>query len=201
MANYAGNRRLALMPALTVKMNPTGADAQPVNHPVEDLADLVAPYISAADPWTYVILGSDHDNPTATPTPSALSFTPTGSKTYVVEGMLFLKSAASATGVQAGFQYPTGLSATASGGGGIIHSPGATPSAAFDLFAKPGSTVTSTASAHPSNTGYYPAQVIATVITGGSPSGSFAITVAAEAAALATVTIGAGSWIRYRTIA
>lgn len=166
-------------------------------------ADADARYAPIADHWTYVTLATDHDNATTTPTVSALAFTPAAGTRYVIEGMLFLKSAAAATGVRPGFSVPSGVNALATdsgGGGGIIRVPGATVTSSFELYAKWGGTVDGSATSHPSNSGYYPAQVLASLFTGATPVGDFAITLASEIGA-SQVSIGAGSWIRYRIIA
>lgn len=159
-----------------------------------------ARYAPIADHWTLLTQSADLPNSTTTASASSdLKITPAAGGKYEIFGMLFLKSAAAATGARPGFQWPTGLSATASGGGGVIFSPGATPNSAFQVFSQPGATLASNANAHPSNTGYYPAFVVATLIAGGTPVGDFAITIESEVAA-SQVTLGAGSWIRYRPL-
>jgi hypothetical protein len=148
-----------------------------------------------SDPWTYVKLGSNFVTSLATnANVTGLSFTPSANLTYVVEGFFLLRTATATVGARPGIAWPTGMSDSTA----QITAPN---SATASAFRNVDSTTTQNAASTglANTTSSHPGTLWATFVTGASPSGSFQITLASETAGT-SVTMRAGSWIRYRTI-
>ncbi len=177
--------------AASVTSHEEAADPHPV-YLTEAEAD--ARYLMA-DPWTYVVLGSDFTtSATANANVTGLSFAPAASKRYAIEGRLLLRSAATTTGPRPGIAWPTGLNDGAS----QITAPNSNTALAFR--AQGAKTTQNAASTGvPTTTDSYLAILDAVLVAGASPSGSFQITLASEIAA-SLVTMRAGSFIRYREV-
>jgi hypothetical protein len=159
-------------------------------------ADADARYAAiGSDPWTYVKLGTDFSTSDATGVAvTGLAFTPAASKTYVVEGFFLMQSTVASSAVRPGVSWPTGTT----NGAACIQSSSGAQSLVFrnvphGTSGRADATSAGTADAS------YPGLLSATLITGGSPSGSFQITLATEIGT-DTVRMMAGSWLRYREI-
>ena len=148
-----------------------------------------------SDPWTNVILGSDFTiSTTSNNNVTGLNFTPSASTTYCVEVMLLLRTATATVGPRPGFSFPSGLTDS----GAWMQSPNSATASSQRWW---GNTTTANASSTgiPDTTNSYIAIGGALLIVGGSPSGTFGVTLASETAAT-NVTMKAGSFLRYRTI-
>lgn len=147
------------------------------------------------DPWTYVKLGSDFTTSSATAANvTGLAFTPAASKTYIVEGFFMLRTATATVGPRPGINWPTGTS------DGAAYIDAASTAAAIVIgTGNPSGAVSSANTGVPTTTGSWPGTLVATLVTGGSPSGALQVTLASETAGT-NVTMKAGSWIRYREI-
>ncbi len=154
-----------------------------------------APSGGGSDPWTYVKLASDFSTSTTTNgAVTGFSFTPAASQTYIVQGNFLLQSSVTTTGFRPGNSWPTGTT----DGATWITSP-TTASAFVSGFGVDGTTSNAPGTAAAVVNQSYLGTIQATFVTGASPSGNFQITLASEIAAT-SVTMKAGSWIRYRTI-
>ena len=147
------------------------------------------------DFWTYIKLGSDFTTTSATAVDiTGLAFTPVASTTYEIEAQLLCRTATTTVGVRHGVAWPTGmtdgvayLEMTSAAGTTVLQN----GNIAAAVLAPVGGL--------PDTTNSWPAQVKATLIAGGSPSGTFKLQVASETGGT-TVTVKAGSWIKYRAI-
>lgn len=157
--------------------------------------DVTIAAASGSDPWTYVKLGSDFNTTSATAVNvTGLAFTPSANLTYVIEGYLLLRTATTTVGPRPGATFPTGLNDSA------IHIEAAA-SNTTQILNEGNANTTNLAlvTGEANTTGSWPALIAGMLITGASPSGAFQVQLASETAGT-TVTIRAGSWIRYRTI-
>jgi hypothetical protein len=148
-----------------------------------------------SDPWTYLKVTVDFPTTSATAVDvSGLGFTPVANTTYEFEGQLLLRTGTATVNPRVGFAWATGLS---DGVANIEQSQTATTSlqskgniAAALLVAVGGV---------PNNTQSWPATVWGVAVAGASPSGNIRIQIASETAGT-TVTVKAGSFLKYRTI-
>lgn len=151
---------------------------------------------AGADPWTYLVLGSDFSTTSATPVSvTGLSFTPSPNKVTVVEAYYLLRSSVSTTGPQPVPVFPTaGVTDSA------YHLHGGA-SASVDVWAGGDSNLVTSLSiaSVASLTRTYPALLMATLVCGSSVTGSFSAGIQSEIAG-SSVTVRAGTWLRYRTI-
>jgi hypothetical protein len=150
---------------------------------------------SGSDPWTYVVLGSDFTTTSATAVDvTGLNFTPAANTKYVFEATLMTRTATATVGPRPGVAWPTGMT----DGVAAIQQ---TSSATANLFANGNisAAVLTAVGGVPTTTGSWPAFVWGVVVAGASPSGTVKVQLASETAGT-TVTIKAGSYLRYRSI-
>lgn len=148
-----------------------------------------------SDPWTYVKLGSDFPTTSATAVDvTGMFFTPQANQTYLVEANLFLRTATATVGPRPGCAWNTGNT------DGVM-SVQTTSSATANVFANGNinAAVLTPVGGLPNTTQSYPAYLYGTFIVGASPTGNWRLQLASETAGT-TVTMKAGSWLRYRTI-
>jgi hypothetical protein len=148
-----------------------------------------------SDPWTYVKLGSDFPTTSATAVDvTGLAFTPQANQTYIIEGTFMVRTATATVGPRPGCAWPTG----ATDGVMAVQT---TSSAVANVFANGNiaAAVLAPVGGVPNTTASWPAFLWGTLVTGASPSGNFRVQLASETAGT-SVTMRAGSWIRYRTI-
>lgn len=150
----------------------------------------------APDPWTYIKLGSDFSTAaTASSDVNGLSFALAANKTYIVEGVLMVRTSNTAAGVYLGAAGPTNITDQ------VIHLRVGREYESEEIAYSTGiGPVVSSPLSHFNTTGSYHSKVSALIVTGASaPNANFRITLASETAAR-TVTIKAGSYIRWREI-
>ena len=182
------NAKLANMATSTVKGRTTAGTGDP-----EDLTVAQAQALLGVSAWGTVTLGSDFDLLSTTQTAvTGLAFTPAASSTYLIELWILTKTGGTAAGTRPGIDWPTGLDRQAA----WITAPSTAtvnsvrnwgPTTAGQAAIATGATTTAN---------YYLAVGRALMVTGGTPSGDFQITVSGESGGT-TATIGAGSTIRY----
>lgn len=154
-------------------------------------------HVDESEAWTYAILGTDFTTTNATATAvSDLSFVPEADAVYEIEGQFMVRTATATTGPRPGIAWPTGMS----DGVGALQMSGGTGFAATiprygDISAPIALLTTDVAN----NTGSFPCQMKATLVSGATPSGSFQITLETEIAGT-VATMRTGSWIKYRRI-
>lgn len=149
----------------------------------------------SGDPWTYVKLGSDFTTSSGSPVDvTGLNFTPAASKNYVVEGLLYCRTANATVAARPGCAWPTGTTDSCLN----METPSSTTARALANGNAAAEMVT-VAAALPDAANSWATTMWGGFITGGSPSGNFQIRLRAETAGT-NVTIKAGSWIRYREI-
>lgn len=150
----------------------------------------------AGDPWTIIRLASDFTTTSGTAVAvTGLAFAPAANKQYEFEAKLRLRSATATIGPRPGLTWPTG---TTDGGVGIW----APNSATAEAIARQPAGVAAVAASTgvPSTNQSWPGFISGDVQIGGNPSGNIQVTLNAETAGT-TVTIKAGSFLRYREIA
>jgi len=103
------------------------------------------------------------------------SFTPEANKTYVVEGMFFLRTTDITKGMQLGVSYPSGIT---DGVHRIVGTNSTTTSAELNSNYTVGGVAASTGLPDTSNS--YPAILHCTFVTGPTPSGDFNVTLQVE---------------------
>lgn len=151
---------------------------------------------AAIDPWTYVKLSSDFVTSSATAVDvTGLAFTPAANKSYVFDGELLTRTAATATGVRPGIAWPT---AGVTDGVATVNQP-TSATAQVLAFGNFNAALQAVGTALPNTTQSWPARLNGTLIMDASPSGSVRVQLASETAGT-NVTIKAGSWLRYREI-
>lgn len=151
---------------------------------------------TAAGGWTYVVLGSTFTTSNATAqNVTSFKFTPAASSTYEIAGQFLVRSSSGGAGPGPGMTWPTGYS------DGVCHisvTSGSVTNAVRDQ--RPAGTACVAQSfSLPATATSYPAQLEATLITGGSPSGDIQITLQSSSGGT-NVSMEPGSWLRYRTV-
>lgn len=126
--------------------------------------------------WTYEQVVGDFTTSSSSPVDvTGMSFTPEANKTYVVEAFLLTESSDITVGMKPGVSWPTGLT----NGAARVDS---TNTATTTVIAN----INYNADGEASGTDWpvanqsYPATIIATFVTGATPSGDFSITLARE---------------------
>lgn len=148
-----------------------------------------------ADPWTYVVLGSDFTTSSATAVAvTGLAFSPDPDTRYEFEAVLYTRTATTTVGPRPGIAWPTPsivdgiaeISQTASASTNVIQN--GNSSAA----------VLAPAGGVPTTTGSWPARIRGAMTTGATVTLGLRIQLASETAGT-NVTIKAGSFLKYRT--
>ncbi len=147
-------------------------------------------YVSIGqDAWTYVKLAVDAVNATTVSLPTLL-VVPAGGH-VIIEGMLFLQSAAPTTGVQVGISWPVGVTQNTA----WVSVPTSATAAVNRYWGSAVAARAASTAIPVANEGIH-GKVEAQMIGG---VGAFTITLASEVAA-SEARIMANSWLRYRTI-
>jgi len=131
---------------------------------------------SGGDGWTYLILSADVTASSTTPAVvPGLSFTPTASVKYRVEGQLLLETTVTDNGPCPGVSWPSGLSQ------GVIRLsvPESSTGEAL-LLGNESANSRAVPATFPMNT-CLPGEISATFLVGATPSGDFAITLSSAA--------------------
>jgi hypothetical protein len=148
-----------------------------------------------SDPWTVVKLASDFPTSSAAAVDiTGLSMTPAASKTYLIEAMLMLRTATATVGARPGIAWPTGMT------DGVAEIRASSSAAAQVIaFGNIAAAVLCANTGLVNTTQSWPARLRATLVSGVSPSGTFRLQLATETAGT-TVTVKAGSWLRWREL-
>ena len=145
--------------------------------------------------WTYITLGSDFSTASATAVDiTGMAFTPAASTAYEFEAILLCRTASGTEAARPGLAWPTGgtdgvaevTTTTSAGGATIVRG---------NIAAAILNSATNIADATNSHMG----TVRGMFIAGASVSGDLKLQLAAENGA-ASVTVKAGSFLKYRTI-
>lgn len=148
-----------------------------------------------SDPWTYVKLSSDFTTNSATAVDiTGLNFTPAANTQYEFEALLLLRTATATVGPRPGLAWPTG----GTDGVADIYMP-TSASAQVLVFGNINAALLAAVGGLPNTTQSWPSRISGTFIAGASPSGTVKMQMASETAGT-TVTVKAGSYLRYRTI-
>ena len=148
-----------------------------------------------ADPWVTIVLASDFPTTSATAVPvTGLAFTPALNKRYEFEGKFMLRTATATIGPRPGLAWPTGMTDG-------VASLWMTSSATAQLIANGNinAALLIAVGGIPNNTQSYPSFLEGMVVAGASPSGTVKVQLASETAGT-TVTMKAGSFIKYREL-
>lgn len=150
-----------------------------------------------SDPWTYVVLGSDFTTTSATAVAvTGMEFTPASSTKYEIEATLFTRTATATVGVRPGVGWPT---AGVTDGVAFIQQ----TSAAGTNVLQNGNfnaAVLAPVGGLPNTTQSYPGFIKSSLIMTTGATRTWRVQVASETAGT-TVTIKAGSYLKYRTYA
>jgi hypothetical protein len=147
-----------------------------------------------SDPWTYLVVANDFTTTSATAVDvTGLSFTPAANTKYVFEATLMTRTATATVGPRPGVAWPTGMT----DGVAAVQMPS---SATANVFANGNiaGAVLAPVGGVPTTTGSWPAFVWGMAVAGASPSGTVKVQLASETAGT-TVTVKAGSYLRYRS--
>jgi len=157
-------------------------------------------YVPASAPsnatWTYVVLANDFSTTSNTAVDvTGLAFTPAVSTKYDIECVALIRTATTTVGPRLGCAWGTGLT----DGVAWIQ---LTSAAGTNVFQNGNinAAVLAPVGGLPSTTLSYPAVLRAALIAGASASGAFKIQFASETNGT-SVTMKAGSYLRYRTYA
>jgi hypothetical protein len=145
--------------------------------------------------WIYLKLTADAISTATASANTLLSFLPDPNSHYEIEGKFFLESIATTTGVRPGISWPTvGLNRNVA----WMISPISATTFASRFWGNTASANAASTAVPVANEGIY-GEVKAMLVTAGSVTGEFAITLASEIAG-SQVKINADSFIRYRKI-
>jgi hypothetical protein len=148
-----------------------------------------------SDPWTYLRLANDFTTTSASAVDvTGLGFTPAANQRYEFVGRFMVRTATATVGPRPGLAWATGLS----DGVAFIQQ---TSSATANVFANGNITasVLAPVGGVPTTTGSWPALIEGQATAGATPSGSIRVQLASETAGT-TVTMKAGSFLKYRTV-
>jgi hypothetical protein len=148
-----------------------------------------------SDPWTYLRLANDFTTTSSSAVDvTGLGFAPAANQRYEFVGRLMVRTATATVGPRPGIAWATGLS----DGVAFIQQ---TSSATANVFANGNITATVLAPVGgvPTTTGSWPALIEGQAMSGGTPSGNIRVQLASETAGT-TVTMKAGSFLKYRTV-
>lgn len=160
-----------------------------------NLLTLTASGGGGADPWTYIKLASDFPTSSATAVDiTGLAFTPSANTQYEFEAHLLCRTATATVGPRPGVAWPTG----GTDGVASIYVPSSV-SAEVQQHGNINAAVLGPVGGLPNTTQSYGAKVMGTFIAGASPSGTVKLQLASETAGT-TVTVKAGSFLKYRTV-
>lgn len=149
---------------------------------------------NGVDPWTYLTLAQDFTTSSGTAVDvTGMAFTPTANAKYIIEAQLLMRTATATVGPRPGVAWPTGLT------DGVAEI-AASSSATSQILAlgNSGAALSNANTGLVNTTASWPAKIIATMIAGASPSGTFKLQLASETGGT-NVTLKAGSWMRYRS--
>ena len=147
-----------------------------------------------SDPWTYVRLTQDFTTTSATAVNvTGLEFTPAANTRYEFEAVLLTRTATATVGPRPGLAWPTGMT---DGVATIKQTSSAT--AELTTNGNVNAALLCAVGGLPTNTQSYPARISGLVIAGAAPSGTVKVQLASETAGT-TVTLKAGSFLRYRS--
>jgi hypothetical protein len=153
-------------------------------------------HAGGADAWTVLRIAADFSTTSATAVDiTGLGFTPAANTTYEFEARVMLRTAgANTVSPRLGLAWPTGMS---DGVASLYQSQSAT--AELQAHGNVNAAVLIAAGSITNNTQSWPAHALGVVTAGASPSGSVRLQIASETAGT-TVTVKAGSFLRYRSI-
>lgn len=153
---------------------------------ITDAADLV-------DPWVYIKLTSDFTTTSATAVDiTGLAFTPAANTDYEFEACLYCRTATATVGPRPGVAWPTGMT----DGMVEVRIPSAAGTEVMQ-FGNISGAVLAPVGGLPNTTNSWPGRIVGDVRAGASPSGTMKMQIASETAGT-TVTVKAGSWLKYR---
>lgn len=147
-----------------------------------------------SDPWIYAVLASDFTTTSGTAVDvTGLAFTPSANTKYEFEAMLMTRTATATVGPRPGLAWPTGMT---DGVARIKQTSSAT--AELTTNGNISAALLCAVGGLPNTTQSHPANIKGIVVAGATPSGTVKVQLASETAGT-TVTIKAGSFIKYRT--
>ena len=147
-----------------------------------------------ADPWAYVVLGSDFPTTSATAVDvTGLGFTPAANTRYEFEARLRLRTATTTVNARSGLAWPTGMT---DGTAQIMESQAATGTPIF-ASGNVSAALLVAVGGLPNTTQSWPSSIRGEAQAGATPSGNVRVQLASETAGT-SVTVKAGSFIRYR---
>jgi hypothetical protein len=149
---------------------------------------------SGSDPWTYVRLTQDFTTTSNTAQDTGLAFTPAANQRYEFEAQLMLRTATATVNPRTGLAWPTGMT------DGVANIDEA-QTAATILMARGNiaAPLLVAVGGLPNTTQSWPAMVWGMALAGANPAGNIRVQLASETNGT-TVTIKAGSFLKYRTI-
>lgn len=151
---------------------------------------------SGSDPWTYLRTASDFTTTSATAVDvTGLAFTPVANTRYEIEAALLLRTATATVNPRPGLAWAAGLT----DGGAWITQAQAAAGAHITVSGNHNAALLEQVGGLPNTTQSWPAFIRASAIAGAAPSGTIRVQLASETAGT-TVTVKAGSWLKYRTV-
>lgn len=151
---------------------------------------------ASSDPWTYLRLTNDFNTTSATAVDvTGLGFTPAANARYEVEARLLVRTASATVNPRPGWAWPTGLV----DGAMEIHLAQTVGGGVLFAFNNISAALLIAVGGLPNATQSWPANYRGLFIAGASPSGSARVQLASETAGT-TVTVKAGSFLKYRTV-
>jgi hypothetical protein len=147
------------------------------------------------DGWTNVLLAADFITSSAAAVDAGLGIVPIANNRMMFEARLLLRTAVNTVGPRPGIAWPTGMT----DGSAIIRMP-SSATANLEAVGNINAAMLIAAGGVPNANQSYLATISGMMIAGGAPGGSFRIQLASETAGT-NVTLKAGSFIRWRSIA
>lgn len=150
---------------------------------------------AASDAWTYLRLANDFTTTSATAVDvTGLGFTPAAGERYEFEAQLMLRTATATVNPRAGLAWPTGMT------DGVANIDEAqTASTILMARGNIAAALLVAVGGLPNTTQSWPCTIWGMAVAGATPSGNIRVQMASETAGT-TVTVKAGSFLKYRTV-
>lgn len=148
---------------------------------------------NGADPWTYTALAAPFSTTSVVPQPTGLQFVPAINTRYEIEFQLSTRTSDATVGPRPALAWSTGLT---DGVASIQQPISATGQTA--IYGNINATLTIGVGGLPNNTQSYPAYGWGFVVAGAGAAGTIRILLASEIATSRTVSIQAGSYLKWR---
>lgn len=148
---------------------------------------------AGSDPWTYTVLGAPFATSSVVAQPTGLEFVPAINTRYEFEAQLMTRTSDVTVGPRPGFQWSTGLT------DGVVNVQQTTATSGIVMqFGNINAAVLAPVGALTNNSQSWPAMIWGQLVAGAGAAGTCRVQLASEIATSRTVSLIAGSYLKWR---